>query len=271
VEDPTPDEDEAALRRDLPPDYPPQAVELGRPRFRVERQVLPDGAFKPVFAAALTCIPAFICLVAGPILPRLIAILWALGMIAFSVWFIGWQRRKTRVYAVVYPTGFVHFDGLAFHIWRWADVASVNVQRIDQRSYVYFIQVDRLLTTRYDLRHRDGTRYGFWSTQGPRAAQFGAIVEFETFRLMMPAAQAHLQAGQTVDFSPFRMDPAGLVFRDQRTAWADLGRMIIEAGALQIEGAGPNGSTTKVLLGKIDNSHVFLPLLEEKQGRRARR
>jgi hypothetical protein len=261
-----PDEDEAALRKELPADFPPEAAALGRMRFRVERQVLPEGSFKPVFAALLACIPAFICVVAGPLLPILLGVIWILGMVAFSVWFIQWQLRKTKIYAVVCAGGFIQFDGRQFLLWRWADVAAVNMQDIDQRTYVYFIQTERLLTKWYRLRHRNGAVYSFWSTQGPRAAQFGLLVEQETFALMMPAAVAQLHAGGAVGFARFQMKSDGLLYQGHFTPWAEAGPAVIQSGRLRVRGVGPTRSEVAILLEKIDNHHVFLPLLQQKIG-----
>jgi hypothetical protein len=214
----------------------------------------------------LACIPAFICIVAGPLLPILLGVIWVLGMAAVSVWFIQWQLRKTKVYAVVCAGGFVHFDGRQFILWRWADVAAVNMQDIDQRTYVYFIQTERLLTKWYRLRHRNGGVYQFWSTQGPRAAQFGLLVERETFALMMPAAVAQLQAGGAVSFGPFQMKATGLVYQNHFTPWAHVGPAVIQGGRLRMSGLGPTKSAVAILLQKIDNHHVFLPLLQQKIG-----
>jgi hypothetical protein len=263
-----PDEDESTLRAELPPDYPPDARDLGPPRFRVERQVLHDKAFHPVFAAALSAIPGVICIGAGPLLPRLIGLVWTAALLAFSWWFILWQLRKTRIQAVVHTGGFVLFDGRRFIPWRWEDTASVNLQDIDQRSFVYFIEVSRLLTKFYRLRHHNGVEYSFWSTQGPRAAQFGRLLENETFAWMTPAAVADLQAGRAVDFTPFQMWPDGLVYCGRFTPWSEVGRPDFKNGRLHLGGVGPGRGEAVVLLKKIDNSHVFLALLIQKLGLR---
>ena len=263
------DEDEASLRAELPANYPPEAKELGRPRFRVERETLPNNAFRPAFVAFLCCIPATICVLGGAnFFGLLLAWLWIGGWTGFAGWWIARQLRRKRVYAVVYTGGFVLYDGRGFTVWHWADVAKLNLQNIDQRSYVYFIQVDRLLTTWYRLRHRAGTEYRFWSTQGPRAAQFGLLVQNETYARMLPAALARLQAGESVDFGPFRMEPTGLSFRGHSLPWSQIGPMSFQQGKLLIDRLGANGGPATALLEVVDNSHVFLSLLEQKLGRR---
>jgi hypothetical protein len=259
------DEDESAIMAGLAANYPAEATALGRPRFRVESQILPEGAFKPVFAAVLTCIPNIFCL-ANPslVLLFLIGVVWVGSMIGFSVWFVRWQLRKTKIRAVVYPAGFVLYDGYRYSVWRWSDVDRVNMEHIEFREFTLFIQTNRFKTKFYRLRNRAGDEYSFWSTWGPRAAQFGRIVEKETYDLMAPAAQARLQAGETVEFAPFRMQQHGLTYRDHFTPWADAGPASIKQGRLQIERVGPNGGAARVFLKAIDNHHVFLPLLDQK-------
>lgn len=267
------DEDEASLRAELPADYPAEAEKLGRPRFRVERETLPNNAFRPAFVAFACCIPAILCFPAGAspgsdLLRRFLGLVWIGGWAGFAAWWIAKQLRRKSVYAVVHTGGFVLYDGRGFSVWRWADVAKLNMQNIDQRSYVYFIQVDRLLTTWYRLRCHDGTEYRFWSTQGPRAAQFGLLVQNETYAQMLPAALARLQAGEPVDFGPFRMEPTGLSFRGHSLPWSQIGPMSFQQGKLLIDRLGANGGTAAALLEVVDNSHVFLSLVEQKLGRR---
>src|SRR4051794_21188074 len=68
-------------------------------------------------------------------------------------------------------------------------------QDIDQRTLVLFIEASRLLSKYYRLRHRDGTEYRLWNTQGSRAAQLGFQVERETFQRMMADTIARLNEG----------------------------------------------------------------------------
>ena len=67
-------------------------------------------------------------------------------------------------------------------------------------------------------------------------------------------------------FGPFEMKASGLVYREQFTPWADIGPARLEQGQLILDGIGPTRSTVKVMLQKIDNHHVFLPLLQQKVG-----
>jgi Family of unknown function (DUF6585) len=263
-----PDEDEAKLRAELPDAFFPGTEALGRPRFRVERQVLDHSAYRPALALVLCCIPCLIGVIAPGVylLPRLLGMLLVAAFVTGAVVFVQHQRRKAKVYALAWTGGFVHFDGREFHVWRWADVAALNAQAIDQRTLVLFVETDRLLTKSYRLRHRSGAEYQFWSTQGARAAQFGLQVERETLRLMMPDVVARLNAGQSVPFGPFELRVGGVVYRGNFTAWADLQPAHFDRGRLLLEGAGPAGGTASVLLGQIDNSHVFLRLLERNVG-----
>jgi hypothetical protein len=268
ADDGIPDEDVAKLRAELPGAFFPGTEVLGRPRYRVERQVLDQNAYKPAFALLLCCIPCLIGIFAEGLylLPRLLSVLFVAAFVTGAVKFVQYQRRKTKVYAVSWTGGFVHFDGRKFTIWRWADVAALNMQAIDQRTLVLFVETDRLLTKFYRLRHRDGAAYQFWSTQGARAAQFGTQVERETFRVLMPDVLARLEAGQAVAFSPFEMRRDGLVHGGQFTAWADLRPARFERGRLRLDGVGPTRGTVAVPLGKIDNVHVFLRLLQQHVG-----
>ena len=195
-----------------------------------------------------------------------VALPCALGLFGLAVWCLLRGLRISRSYAVVYPAGFVLYDGWRFSIWRWADVAGVNMQNIDQREFVYFIQTNRLITKFYRLRNGKGDDYQFWSTQGPRAAQFGQQVEQETYALMMPAARAKLAAGESVEFAPFHLSAKGLTYKDQFTLWRETGPATIKQGRLQVGRVGTTGGTVALLLEKIDNSHVFLPLLDEYLG-----
>jgi hypothetical protein len=265
-----PDEAEASLRADLPADYPPEAAELGRPRFRVERVTLPTNAFRPAFVAFLCCIPGTICVLAGPLLPGLLGLVWVGGWAGFAVWWIARQLRRKRVHAVVHTGGFVLHDGRGFTVWHWTDVAKLNMQAVDFHVYNFFIQVNRFQATFYRLRRADGTEYRFWSTQGPRAAQFGVLVQEETHAPMLAAALARLQAGESVDFGPFRTEPTGLTFRGHSIPWSNVGPMTIEQGRLLIDRLGPDGTTAKASLKAVDNCHVFLSLLEQKLGGRHR-
>ncbi len=263
-----PDEDEASLRAELPAHYPPEGEQLGRPRFRVERPVLPADPYRPAFIAFLCCIPGTLCIVVGPLFPRFLGLVWVGGWVGFAVWWIARQLRRIKVHAVVYTGGFVLGDGRRFTVWRWEDVAKLNMQNIDFHIYNFFVQVNRFLATFYRLRHRDGTEYRFWSTQGPRAAQFGRLVQNETHARMLPAALARLQAGESVDFGPFRMEPTGLAFRGHSVPWSEVGRVTVEQGKVLIDGVGANGATATVRLDVVDNCHVFLSLLDQKLGGR---
>jgi hypothetical protein len=174
--------------------------------------------------------------------------------------------RETKAFAVVYPDGFVSFDGVAFTVWRWADVASLKAQAFDFRTLVLFIETSRFLAKRYRLRHRDGAEYQFWNTWGKGAAQFGAQVEQETFRVMMPDVVAGLNQGRPVKFGPFEVRVNGLVYQGQFSAWSDIHPARVENGKLCLEGIGPARTSVSVLLGDIDNSPVFLRLLERNVG-----
>jgi hypothetical protein len=262
------DEDEAKLRAELPDAFFPGSEKLGRPRYRVERQVFDHKAYNPVAALVLCCIPCFIgAIVPGVyLLPRLLCILFIAAFLAGAVKFIQWQRRRANVHAVVWTDGFVHFDGREYHVWRWSDVAVLNRKDVDQRTLVLFIETDRILATHYRLRHRDGTVYQFWNTQGQGAGRFGSLIEQETFRIIMPDVLARLENGESIWFSPFEVKADGLVYRGQFLEWADLRSARFERGRLILEGAGPAGGTVSVLLWKIDNPHVFLKLLEQNMG-----
>lgn len=263
-----PDEDEAKLRAELPDAFFSGTEKLGRPRFRVERQVLDQNAYKPAFVLLLCCIPCVLGVFAEGIylLPRLIAILFVAGFITGAVKFIQYQRRKAKIHALVWTDGFVLFDGLQFHIWHWADITTLNMQAIDQRTLFLVVETDRLLTKYYKLRHRDGTEYRFWNTQGPRAAQFGVLVERESYRLMMPDVVQRINRGQSVPFSPFELKKEGLVYQGHFSPWSDLQPARFDRGHLCLEGVGPTAGTVRVLLQKIDNPHIFLKLLEQRLG-----
>jgi hypothetical protein len=263
-----PDEDESSLRAELPPQYPPEAEQLGRPRFRVERPTLPADPYRPAFIAFLCCIPGTLCIVAGPLFPRFMGLVWVGGWVGFAVWWIARQLRKTKVQAVVYTGGFVLYDGRRFTVWHWDDVAKLNMQNCDFHIYNFFVQVNRFLATFYRLRQRDGTEYRFWSTQGPRAAQFGSLVQNETHARLLPAALARLQAGESVDFGPFRMEPTGLAFHGHSVPWSEVGGITVKQGKLLIDGVGANGTTATVRLDVVDNCHVLLSLLDQKLGGR---
>jgi hypothetical protein len=259
------DEDEATLRAGLPADFAREAKELGRPRFRVERTVLPNNAYKPAFLALVCCIPSSGCIFGSTkVIGILLGAVGVLGLLAFAAWWTARQWRKQKIYAVVYTGGFVLYDGHRFIPWRWEDVAAVNMQNVAVRSLVLFVPMNRYLTKYYRLRHRGGAEYPFWSTWGPRAAQLGLLVEKETFARMMPAAVARLQAGGEVEFRPFRMKETGLVYKDHFTPWSAIGPAVIERGQLCLRGVGPARGKAAVLLQKIDNHHVFLNLLDRK-------
>jgi hypothetical protein len=228
--------------------------------------VLSENANKPAFAAVLAAIPGVICIVAGPALPIFIGLVWTTACIAFAVWWVRRQLRRTKPYAVVYPAGFVLYDGSRFTVWRWADVAFLNIQDVDLRTFVLFIPTNRLLTRWYRVRDRDGGEYEFLSTMGPRAAQFGRLVEKETFALMMPVAVAQLQAGGAVEFHPFQLKATGLIYQGHFTPWSELGPVSLKAGNFHVDGVGPTRSPAALFLEKIDNPHVFLTLLEQKFG-----
>jgi hypothetical protein len=283
-----PDEDEAKLRTELPANYPAEAEQLGRPRFRTERRPWTRDSPKGALASLITALLGYVFLFAatrhvylylfdrqenfpeGAPFPSfslwfglLVALPWSIGLTWLGVWLLIREVRKTRAYAVVYPAGFVLYDGGRFTVWRWADVTRVNMQNLDLREFVLFIQTQRLLTKRYRLRRDDGGEYQFWSTLGPRAAQFGTLVEQETYARMLPTVQAKLNGGETVAFGPFQVNRAGLIYRDHLTPWPDVGPLSIEQGRLIIKGVGPQGSLARVLLEEVDNYHVFLPLLEQ--------
>jgi hypothetical protein len=285
------DEDEETLRAALPAAFPSAAEALGRPRYRVESRRWTEHDSKLVLLFAVLGLPAlalfifcvvrmndyffhregnfppgagfpWINLVVGVFvaLPAGLAFCW-LGVRSLRK---SW--RETRAYAVVYPEGFVSYDGVAFTVWRWADVASLNGQAYDFRTLVLFIETKRFLAKHYRLRHRGGAEYQFWNTWGKRARQFGLQVEQETFRLMMPDVIERLNRGESVKFGPLEVKVGGLVYRGQFTAWGDIPPARIDNGRLCLDGVGAGRRDVSILLGDIDNYHVFLRLLERNVG-----
>ncbi len=289
-----PDEDEATMRVELPDAFFAGTEALGRPRFRVESGFQMKGADTPgtwflllgLAAVALGLFSVFrikdyfvdrkehFAPGAGFPLLNLFAVVvglpGGLWLCRAGVRVYLEIRREEKTYAVVWTEGFVHYDGRRFILWRWADIAALNMQAIDQRTLVVFVvlvtETSRQFTKYYRLRHRDGTAYQFWSTQGSRAAQFGFQVEQETHRLMWPDAVTRLNAGQPVRFDPFEIRPTGLVYREQFTSWDRIESARFEKGSLRLDGMGPDRGKVTVLLKKIDNHHVFLALLKQKVG-----
>jgi hypothetical protein len=285
------DEDEGTLRAGLPAAFPSAAEALGPPRYRVEGRrwtehdsklvLLFTGPGLAALALFLFCVVRmhsyffhregnfppgagfpWINLVVGVFvaLPAGLALCWVGVRSLRKSW------RATKAFAVVYPDGFVSYDGVAFTVWRWADVASLNAQAFDFRTLVLFIETQRFLAKHYRLRHRGGAEYQFWNTWGKRAAQFGPQVEQETFRRMMPDVIERLNRGESVKFGPLEVRVDGLVHRGQFTAWGDMRPARIANGRLCLEGVGAGRRDVSVLLGDIDNSHVFLRLLERNVG-----
>jgi hypothetical protein len=248
----------------LPGGYPREADALGPALFRTPAPGIPEGAFKPVFAAVLSAIPGVICIAVGPLLPRLIGIAWAMLVTAFGVWFVRWQLRKAGAYAVAHRGGFVQHDGGDFIVWRWADVSIVNMQAVDFRTHsLLFGELSRLLAKHYRLRAADGREYGLWTVRGSAAERFGMLAERETFALMMPAAEAAIRDGRGAEFRPFRMTSDGLEYRGRLAPWAEVGATLSE-GKLHVTGVSSGRVST--LLEHIDNSHVFLVLLDREVG-----
>lgn len=270
--DAIPDEDAAVVQRSLPAPLPAEAQQLGRPRFRIEKPPLPQDAFKPAFFAFVGCIPSSLCIVGSEhLLGKLVGISVILGLVSFAVWWIRRQLFRSWIYTTVFENGFLVKEPGALSIWTWDDVAALNFQNVDMRTYVYFIQTQRFSTTYYKLRHRNGARLEFWSTRGPRAAQFGRMALDETLQRMLPDIRAKLQAGRTVDFGPLRADREGLTFRGRTARWSELGPIELSQGNVIIPGLGPDGGSARISLDAIDNGHVLLTILEEKTEGNARR
>jgi hypothetical protein len=259
------DEDEAKLRARLAAGLPAEAEKLGRPRFFVERPPLPNDAFKPAFIAFICCIPSMLCIVGSEaILGKLLGILFIGLFVGFAVWWIIRQLRKRSGYAIVYENGFVVSKWGGLSVWTWPDVAVVNLQNFEVRSYALFIEVRQVLLTYYRLRHRDGAEYAFTSVQGPRAAQFGKMVLSETTSRMLPRALARLQAGETIDFGPFKVDSTGLTFDGHRCPWPEVRTLSLRKGNVIIEGLGQDRAPAVVSLEAVDNGHIFLALVQRK-------
>jgi hypothetical protein len=284
----TRDDDDPAFVAKLPRDFPDEASELGRPLFQVDRSVgtrdLTGMGWMSLGLAAAGVGAIFLNLTqfyyyafdraehfapgAGPPWPNIccmpISIPWTLGFAWLGVKLLTKAFRGWRAYVVVYPAGFVLFDGGRFSIWRWADVTCVNMQNVDQREFVYFIQTSRLLMKYYRLRNDKGNEYEFWGNHQEGAAEFGQMIERETYPLMMSAINSQFQAGRSVEFGPFRVDLRGLTYKGVSTPWAEVGPITFKQGAVLIHRG--NNSEAKVMLKKVDNYHVFLPLLAEHFG-----
>lgn len=222
-------------------------------------------ALKPAFVAFVCCIPASLCIVGNQyLLGKLVGVLIVGGLIGFAGWWIVRQLALLKPYAVVYAGGFVVDHGGRFSIWRWADVASLHVQNYDMRSYVYFVEVNRFLTTHDRLTHREGTVFEIWSTQAERAAQFGLLVSRQTLAGMLPEVNRRLAAEESVDFGRFRLGAGGLAFGKRSVGWDAIGGVRLERGKILIDGLGENGKPASASLDAVANGHVFLTLLEQK-------
>ena len=79
---------------------------------------LDQNAYKPAFVMVLCCIPCLIGVFAPGdyLLPRLLAALFIAALVTGAVLFVRHQRRRTKVYAVAWTGGFVHFDGRRFNV-----------------------------------------------------------------------------------------------------------------------------------------------------------
>jgi hypothetical protein len=289
-----PDEDEATMRAEMPGAFFAGTEALGRPRYRVEGGFQTNdrdklGSIYLVFGLLALALPPLCVLrikdyffhrneafAPGEGFPwfaffaMCVALPAGLWLCRAAVRVYLKVHREGKSFAVVWTEGFVHFDGRRFILWRWADIAVLNMQDIDKRTLVLIVvlvtETNRQLTKYYRLRHRDGAEYRLWNTQGSRAAQFGYQVEQETFRRMMADTIAQVNGGKTVPFSPFEVKVNGLVYGGQFTAWADIRPASFDRGRLRLEGVGTAGSAVSILLEKIDNSHVFLRLLEQNVG-----
>jgi hypothetical protein len=192
-----------------------------------------------------------------------IALVWVFICLGLAIPVVLRLRRALKMTRIAFAEGMAEYTGSRWRIWRWSDFASCNVLRVNVHSYVYFIPVHQFFNIVYTLRHRDGTEIVFSRTRGPRCAQFGPIVERETFLRIMPEARRQLGVGKSVEFAPFRLEPTGLCYRNHFTPWAEVGPLTIEDGELWIAGAGMQHRPVRAYLSSIDNCHVFLPLLVE--------
>jgi DNA-directed RNA polymerase subunit RPC12/RpoP len=273
-----PDEDEAKVLARLPAGFPVPPT-LGRPRFHAEIPALSHKVFSLLgwlvmivgITAAIFLVFALRRIISGqPLGPNDMthgqAVKWLMGAlpcttlcIGLAVWLV---VRANRACAVVFTAGFIHYDGRRVTVWHWSDIVTVNIHSLDIRVMFLLLEERRVLTSQYRLRHRQGSRFEFWTSRGQRAEQFAHIVERQTFLRMYPAARARLQAGEMVAFPPFGMERAGLTYRRRLTAWSAIGGVTFANGKMHIGGVG----TTP--LKKVENYHVFLPLLDEQLGRR---
>lgn len=279
------DEDETGLGSRLPRGFPKDLSALGYPCYRIEAGGIPPKL--PMFCLALVIMGvigaiAFVhsvnrVLVDPPerFLPGQASrtelawsILWCsfpwmVTPLAILIWIVVVWTRNVRSFAVVFTEGFVSYDGRRYEVWRWDDVQGFFLQHYEVRETVLHV----LVTNRYHnavitLRHASGATFSFATAQGPRATKFGRLVEDETFRRMLPVARGLLLAGKPVDFKPLRISPEGIVSKGKLLTWANLKHVSIKNGQLHLTKAIFT-LTRAPFLGEIENSHVFLALLQE--------
>jgi hypothetical protein len=195
----------------------------------------------------------------------LFTVAWPLGLLVLAgcayvaVYFVrsfSVTRSPRRIH--LFAGGFIHANPPAAPtVHRWNDIAAVyqNITK-HYRNSVY------THTTHHYIVEASGGRLAltdFWD----RITVLGETIEREVTRAQLPSAVQSLRQGQAVRFGDLSVHTSGLMSeRRGMLPWADIEKVQVRAGFIQVSKAGKWLSWSNTPVARIPNVFVFLALVE---------
>ncbi len=168
-------------------------------------------------------------------------------------------RAQMRARVEVYDKGFVAADWLGRRSsFRWEEVTAVY------EFIGYYQRSWRPIQWVYTVHTKDGQRVKL-DMAYEKVNNLGRVVQKETGKLLLPAAQATLRSGGTVAFGEqISLGAHGLVSGGETLTWEEMEKIrFTQTADLSIHRKGQHVPWKLVMHGRIANFPVFQILLHE--------
>ncbi len=157
-----------------------------------------------------------------------------------------------RLQILVYPGGFVsQRDHEAGVVWRWEDVKIIHLQKNSNVPVMFT----------YTLRHKDGEMLTFDHHLEFIENQFGARVQHELCRRMLPQLLQSLFDGEQAGFGTLLVSREGLHNFEGFVHWNQIANLTLDGDQLSIrKWGGDVGAIWSVPYENVPNLAVFFAL-----------
>ena len=181
-------------------------------------------------------------------------IMVAICGVALGVTVIVSAQSFRHLWLLVYADGFVVLrDGEAGVLWRWEDITTIRLQKISNVPLLFA----------YTLHRKNGQKFAFDHRLEYIENQFGARVQWELCRLMLPQLLHRLAAGELVGFGPLQVSREGLHHVEGFVPWQQVANITLDAEKLTIRKWGADyGADWWVPYTAMPNLAVFFALVQ---------